>query len=67
MLSVEDTQDVWNDFTEHPTLNSHADESDEEEFTFPGAETVATHETPPSPSPQPLKSSLNPKIGRAHV
>ena len=60
MLSVEDTQDVWNDFTEHPTLNSHADESDEEEFTFPGAETVVTHETPPSPSPQPLKSSLNP-------
>lgn len=56
-LSIEDAQD---DSTgQHPVLNDHVDESDEE-FTFPGAKTFSTHETPPSPSPQPLKSGLNP-------
>ena len=59
---VEDVQDVCNDSTGRPpTLNDHVDESDEEEeFKFPGAKTLSTRETPPSPSPQPLKSTLNP-------
>ena len=42
-------------------LNDHVDDSDDdEEFTFPGAETLPTRETPPTPSPQPSKSTLNP-------
>ena len=60
-VRVEDVQGVWSDPTgQRPALNSHVDESDDEEFTFPGAETLAARGTPPSPSPQPLKSSLNP-------
>ena len=60
-LGIEETQDMRDDPTgQPPVLNSHVDESDEEEFIFPGAETVPTRETPPSPSPQPLKSTLNP-------
>ena len=59
---IEDAQDVWDDSTGGPPLFiGHAGESDEEdEFNFPGAETMPTRETPPTPSPQPLKSTLNP-------
>ena len=57
---TEDVQDVWNDSTGQPPAFNPVDESDDdEEFNFPGAETVSTHETP-SPSPQPSKSALNP-------
>ena len=60
-LGIEDTQGVGNDSTgQLPAFNNLVDESDDdEEFNFPGAKTLVTHETP-SPSPQPLKSSLNP-------
>jgi len=61
-FEVEDAKGVCNDSTgQPPALNNHVDESDEEEeFKFPGAKTLPTRETPPSPSPQPLKSTLNP-------
>ena len=62
-LGIDDAQEAWNGSAgQYPALNDHIDESDEEqeEFTFPGAETLPTRETPPSPSPQPLKSTLNP-------
>ena len=61
-LGIEDVQDVWDDSTgQLPSFNKHADESDEEEeFIFPGARTAPSRETPPSPSPQPSKSTLNP-------
>lgn len=53
---------MWGDFVgQPPDLGDHVNESEEEEeFTFPGANTLPTRETPPSPSPQPSKSSLNP-------
>lgn len=61
-LGIEDTQDVRTDSPGQPSApDNDADESDEgEKFSFPGAETLSTPETPPSPSPQPLRSSLNP-------
>jgi len=61
-LGIDDAQEVWNDSTgQYPALNDHADESDGDEgFTFPGAETLPTRETPPSPSPRSSKSTLNP-------
>ena len=61
-LEIEDAQGVWNDSTRQPPVfNNLVDESDDDddEFKFPGAKTLPTRETP-SPSPQPLKSSLNP-------
>lgn len=59
---IEDAHDVWDVSTEQTSAsNDHVDESDvEEDFTFPGAETLPTRKTPPSPSPQPSKSALNP-------
>ena len=61
-LGIDDAQEVWNDSTgQYPALNNHVDESDDDEdFTFPGAQTLPTRETPPSPSPQPSNSTLNP-------
>jgi len=61
-LGIDDIQEVWKDSTgQYPALNDHVDGSDDdEEFAFPGAETLPTRETPPSPSPQPSKSTLNP-------
>lgn len=62
-LEIDDAQEVWNDSAgQYPALNDHVDESDDDddEFTFPGAETLPTRETPPSPSPQPSQSTLNP-------
>jgi len=61
-LGIDDAQEAWNDSTgQYPALNDHVGESDgDEEFTFPGAETLPTRETPPSPSPQPSNSTLNP-------
>lgn len=60
-LGIEDTQGVWDDSTgQLPAFNTHVDESDDEEFIFPGADTLPTRETPPSPSPQSSKSNLNP-------
>ena len=59
-VEIEASQDAWNDSTEQPpAFNDNADETDEE-FSFPGAETLPKRETPPSPSPQPSKSTLNP-------
>lgn len=55
-------QDVWDDSTgQPPAFNTRINDSDEEEeFIFPGSETLPARETPPSPSPQPSKSTLNP-------
>jgi hypothetical protein len=60
-VEIEDAQVVRDDSTGQPlAFNNLVDESDDdEEFKYPGAETFQTHETP-SPSPQPLKSTLNP-------
>ena len=60
-LGIEDVQDILDDSTGRPpACDKHIDESDEEDFTFPDAGTLPTRETPPSPSPQPSKSTLNP-------
>lgn len=61
-FDIEDGQDVWDDSTgQPPAFGSHVEDSDdEEEFIFSGSDTVPTRETPPSPSPQPSKSTLNP-------
>lgn len=59
-VGIESPQDAWSDSTgQPPAFNDNGDESDEE-FNFPGAETLPKRETPPSPSPQPSKSTLNP-------
>lgn len=57
---IEDVQDTWKDFTRQPPTFDDESDDEDEEFTFPGANTVPMRETPPSPSPQPLKSTLNP-------
>ena len=62
MCRIDDAQEAWSGSTgRYPALDNHVDGSDEEqeEFTFPGAETTPTRRTP-SPPPQPLKSTLNP-------
>jgi hypothetical protein len=61
-LGIEDVQDAWKDsIGQPPAFDPHVDESDDEDdFNFPGAETLLRQETPPSPSPQPPKSTLNP-------
>lgn len=60
-LGIEDEQSIWSDPTgQPPAFNNPIDESDDdEEFSFPGAGALSIPETP-SPSPPPLKSTLNP-------